>query len=504
MMLTEAELRKMLTDLESETVERTRAFDKADKMGQAISAFANDLGEHKKPGYLLLGVENDGRISGKRIDDEQLTSLGGLKMEGTLLPPPAMAMDTFHFPEGDVVVIEVFPSAYPPIRYRGQVWVRVGARKALASEEDLHILAERRQAAGVRFEECPCPAARLDDMELDLFRNIYLPRAIKAEVIDDDERPIKEQMAALRFYDRKTDSPTNLGLLLFGKHPEMYIPSAYLQYVKFDSKDNGGTILAEHAYKGPLIQTIAELDAFVKVGISSPRPVKISALQEKTVCDYPDWSMRELLLNAVIHRDYQIGNAPIKFYEYSNRIELSNPGGLYGQANPENFPYVNDYRNPLLAEAMKIMGYVNKYNRGIAKIKKEMESNGNPPPVFDVNKITEFRVTLRPSVGDISGEINGEINGEIKAPNGDAGEIRGEIKAKTGEVCKINGEINAKSGEIKIYDAIAENPGIKREKLLLITGIPLRTIDRIVKRLIEIKKIEYRGSKRTGGWFVRT
>ena len=76
-MLTEAELRKMLTDLESETVERTRAFDKADKMGQAISAFANDLGEHKKPGYLLLGVENDGRISGKRIDDEQLTSLGG-------------------------------------------------------------------------------------------------------------------------------------------------------------------------------------------------------------------------------------------------------------------------------------------------------------------------------------------------------------------------------------------------------------------------------------------
>ncbi len=505
-MLTESELRKMLMDLESETVERTRAFDKADKIGQAISAFANDLGGHKKPGYLLLGVENDGRIFGKRIDGEQLTSLGTLKTDGTLLPPPAMAINTIHFPEGDVVVIEVFPSAYPPIRYRGQVWVRVGARKALASEEDLHILAERRQAAGVRFEECPCPAARLDDMDLDLFRNLYLPRAIKAEVIDDDERPIKEQMAALRFYDRKTDSPTNLGLLLFGRHPEMYIPSAYLQYVKFDSINNGGTILAEHAYKGPLIQTIAELDAFVKVGISSPRPVKISALQEKTVCDYPDWSMRELLLNAVIHRDYQIGNAPVKFYEYSNRIELSNPGGLYGQANPENFPYVNDYRNPLLAEAMKIMGYVNKYNRGIAKIKKEMESNGNPPPVFDVNKITEFRVTLRPSVGEIKTQ-NGEVRGEIKAKNGEVGEIKaqnGEINGEVGEIKAQNGEINGDSGEIKIYDAIANNPGIKREALLLMTGISLRTIDRIVKRLTDDKKIEYRGSKRTGGWFVRT
>ena len=73
-MLTEAELKKLLTDLESETVERSRAFDKAEKMGQAISAFANDLPGRKQPGYLLLGVENDGQISGKRISDEQLTS----------------------------------------------------------------------------------------------------------------------------------------------------------------------------------------------------------------------------------------------------------------------------------------------------------------------------------------------------------------------------------------------------------------------------------------------
>ncbi len=509
-MLTKEEVRNLLTQLESENIERTRAFDKADKMGQAISAFANDLSGRGKSGYLFLGVENDGKISGKRIDDEQLTSLGGLKTDGALLPPPAMAMEVFHFDEGDVVVVEVFPSAYPPIRYRGQAWVRIGARKALASDEDLHVFAERRMAAGVRFEEQPCMAARLEDLDVDIFRNHYLPQAIKAEIIDDDVRSVKEQMSALRFYDRRKDAPTNLGMLLFGKHPEMYIPSAYLQYVKYGAEDNGGAILTEHAYKGPLIKTIVELDAFVKVGVSASRPVKISALQEKMICDYPDWSMRELLLNAIIHRDYQIGNAPIKFYEYSNRIEITNPGGLFGQANPENFPYVNDYRNPLLAEAMKIMGYVNKYNRGISKIKKEMEENGNPNPIFDVNKLTEFRVTLRPSVGGIktinakSGTINGGINGEVGTINGKSGEInakRGEIN---GGINGKSGEINAKRGEIKIYSAICDNPGIKRERLLLLTKIPLRTIDRNVKRLTDAKKIEYRGSKRTGGWFPRT
>ena len=115
-MLTKDELIHLMTDLESETVERTRAFDKADKMGQAICAFANDLSGRNKPGYLLLGVNNDGSLSGKRIDDQHLTALGGLKTEGNLLPPPAMAIEVFHFEGGDVVVIEVFPSAYPPIR----------------------------------------------------------------------------------------------------------------------------------------------------------------------------------------------------------------------------------------------------------------------------------------------------------------------------------------------------------------------------------------------------
>ena len=197
MKLTEEKLRQLMVDLEAENVERTRAFDKADKMGQAICAFANDLADRRIPGYLLLGVENDGRISGRRIDDEHLTSLGGLKTEGNLLPPPAMALDVFHFIEGDVVVITVFPSAYPPIRYQGQIWIRVGARKALATDEDIHILEERSRRSRRSFEERPCLEAKLEDLDLELFRNQYLPKAVQAAVIEGDPRPIQEQMAAI-------------------------------------------------------------------------------------------------------------------------------------------------------------------------------------------------------------------------------------------------------------------------------------------------------------------
>lgn len=231
-MINKNQLSKLIQDLESETVERTRAFDKTDKMGQAISAFANDLANRQKPGYLILGVDDDGKISGKRINDELLTSLGGFKSDGNLRPTPSMSIERYSYEEGDVVVIEVFPSKYPPIYYKGKAWVRVGPRKMPASEEDIHIL-EERSIQYKRFEEMPCEAADLHDLDLELFSTGYLPKAIASEVIADDSRSVVDQLASLRFWSRKTSSPTNLGLILFGKHPELFIPSAYIQYVHF-------------------------------------------------------------------------------------------------------------------------------------------------------------------------------------------------------------------------------------------------------------------------------
>ena len=361
-----------------------------------------------------------------------MTSLGGLKVEGNLLPPPAMALDVFHFTEGDVVVITVFPSAYPPIRYQGQVWIRVGARKALATDEDIHILEERRLRNGRRFEEQPCTRAKIEDMDLELFRNQYLPKAIQSEVIEEDSRSVQEQMAALSFYDLDANVPTNLGIMLFGKHPERFIPSAYLQYVKFSSQDNSGEILAEHAYRGPFLRIISELDSLVKVGISSPHPVRISPLQERTAYIYPYWSMRELLMNSIIHRDYEISNSPIKFYDYNGtRIEITNPGGLFGLANIDNFPTVNDYRNPRLSEAIKVMGYVNKFNLGISKVKEELEQNGNPPPVFEILQRTQFRVIVRPAVEvyDDAGIL--VQNNSEREPSSEQSQVSGELSGET-------------------------------------------------------------------------
>ena len=109
--------------------------------------------------------------------------------------------------------------------------------------------------------------------------------------------------------------------------------------------------------------------------MSAPRPREIKR------ADYPIVALQQLARNAVLHRTYEATNAPARVYWFSDRIEIHSPGGLYGRVNAGNFgqPGVTDYRNPLLAEAMKVLGYVQRFGMGIPLARKELEKNGNPP-----------------------------------------------------------------------------------------------------------------------------
>ena len=145
MPLTKDEIRSLLSDIENERVERTLSTDNTKKMSEAICSFANDIRNTKKPGYFLIGADDDGNLDGQTFTDEQLRSYAGLRNSGTILPPPAMMVYKESFPEGEVAVIEVQPSEDTPVRYKGVIWIRVGARKAEANTEEERILTEKGQ-----------------------------------------------------------------------------------------------------------------------------------------------------------------------------------------------------------------------------------------------------------------------------------------------------------------------------------------------------------------------
>lgn len=387
-MLTDDEIQGFLADLKSDRVERTVSTTATAKFSEAICAFSNDFPHHAAPGYLFIGVDNSGRPVRIAVTDQLLLTLAGLRDNGQIQPRPALTVQKRRVRSGaeeyEIVVIEVLPSPMPPARYEGRVWIRVGPRKAIATEAEERVLNERRAADLARtWDAQPCVGATLQDMSLDLFKIDYLPHAVAEDVIEENHRELRQQLASLRFYDLRRDCPTHAGVLVFGLDPQQWVEGARVQFVRFDGPALSDPVVNDRSVAGDLHTVLRALDALIDAQIET-RPVEASALREEAVSTYPRVAVRELLMNAILHRDY-LASGPVRFYWFSDHLEIQSPGGLYGEATPENFPRQNAYRNPVLAEAMRTLGYINRFGRGVARAQEALVKGGNPPAEFTFN-----------------------------------------------------------------------------------------------------------------------
>ena len=390
-MLTPEFVQELLSDLESDRVERTVSTTNTDKFAQAICAFGNDYPGHRQPGYLMVGAADDGSLSGLTVTDELLRNLAAIRSDGNVLPPPAMTVEKVVLPAGELAVVTVQPSTMPPVRYKGRVHIRIGPRKGIASEQEERILSERRASLLTTFDAQPVPDASLGDLTMRLFDE-YRMQTVDAEVIEANHRTTEEKLASLRCFDLRAGRPTVAGLLLFGTNPRYFLPGAYVQFLRFP-----GTTLTdrpddEREISGDM-RTIVETVRQKIVAFNAVQSTAGEGFRDQPRPDYPEWALRELFHNAVIHRDYQ-SNTPIRFYWFSDRIEIQSPGGLYGEVTAATLTRRNSYRNPVIAEAMKAMDYVNRYGYGIQRAQDLLAANGNPPAEFEIDDRV-FLVTLR-------------------------------------------------------------------------------------------------------------
>ena len=382
-MLNEEQLKALMAELESDTAERTESTNNTDKFGQAICAFANDLPNHRRPGYLLVGVKDDGSLAGIKVTDDLLKNLAGIRSDGNILPQPMMTVTKFSLTGGDVAVVEVQPSDLPPVRYKGRVHIRVGPRKAIANEQEERVLSERRVALAKSFDAQPCLEAKIDDLALGQF-DAYRREAVDAETIAANHRPLEQQLASLRLYDPDRHCATHAGLLLVGKNPRFFLPGAYVQYLELPGTSLTELPVDQAEVAGDLQSVLKELLGRLRLLVKTAI-VQVNPLQEKLVPNYPEGAIRELLMNAVMHRNYN-SNSPIRFYVFSDHIEIQSPGGLYGEATLANFPTRNSYRNPVIAEALKSLGFVNRFGYGVQRAQALLMENGNPPAEFQFDE----------------------------------------------------------------------------------------------------------------------
>jgi ATP-dependent DNA helicase RecG len=386
--MTDGELQELLADLESDRVERKTSIADSDKVCQAICAFANDMPNHQLPGVLFIGADDGGSPVGLQVSDQLLLNLSHLRSDGNIVPLPSMIVQKRILNGSEMAVVIVQPSFAPPVRFRGRVWIRVGPRRAVASVDEERQLSEKRRSRDLPFDITAVPSASLDDLDIDLFVKLYLPAALAPDVLASNNRTIEQQLSALRFatvVDRQPQKPTVLGIVVVGKDVIGYVAGAYIQFRRIEGTELTDTIRDQKEISGPLPEVLKSLDDVLQAHVSVATNITSGPIEIQTP-DYPLVALQQITRNAIMHRNYEGTNAPVRITWFSDRIEIQNPGGPFGQVTRENFarPGITDYRNPHLAEALKNLGYVQRFGVGIALAKQALRENGNPDLEYEV------------------------------------------------------------------------------------------------------------------------
>lgn len=195
---------------------------------------------------------------------------------------------------------------------------------------------------------------------------------------------------------------TMLALLLCGIFPQAFYPQLAILACRVAGKvmgevdANGARFVDSARIEGTIPEMLEGALGFVRRNMRTEIRISPQTGHRQDVDEYPVDALREAILNALIHRDYSIHteNMPIRVVMYQDRIEISNPGGLYGRLTVDTLGTVQaDTRNPVLVVAMEALGETENRYSGIPRIRQAMEEAGLPEPVFKDTRDT-FLVRL--------------------------------------------------------------------------------------------------------------
>lgn len=370
------------------------------RIEEAVCAFANDLGGNGEPGVVFVGLRDDGTPAGMAVADRLLRTLTDIRSNGNVLPPPMLLVEKRMMGAAEVAVITIAASDSPPVRCRGRIHVRSGPRRGIATAQEERILNERRRFGDRPFDLRPVSSATIADLHRRRFEDEYLPNAVAPDVLAANDRSYEQRLAATKMIaSADDDRPTVLGLLVLGKRPRDFLGGSWVQFLRVAGRELGDEIVDAETVDGPIPDIVRRLEEKLH-SHNRCRVDFVGVDRERRSHVYPPGALQQLFRNAVMHRNYEGTNAPVRVTWFDNRIEIQSPGGSYGSVTAENFgrPGVVDYRNPNLAEAMRSLGYVQRFGAGIGTAQRLLREASHPEARFDVDA-THVLVTVSQASG---------------------------------------------------------------------------------------------------------
>ena len=402
----EIELVKLVEKIKSERCEGQRIEVKKASDGcpsrlyDTLSSFSNQ----NSGGIIVFGLDEEAGFTVSGVYDVQDLQQRVTRQCGEM-EPVVRALFTSVEIDGKMIVSAEIPPvdiSERPTFYRGKgrmggSFVRVGDADERMSEFEIYSYEAFRNH---RHDE----RRIVDDADTSLFDERRIEEyiaAIKtnrprfAALVPDSEIPAK--MGIL-----KDGHPSVAGLMIFSACPQAVFPQLCVTAVVVPGDrigvvgEDGVRFLENRQITGAIPEMLDEAVGFVARNTARANVVTKDA-RRRDHTEYPMLAVREAILNALIHRDYSryTENCPVRVEVYPDRIEISNKGGLYGEAPLSSLGNRDiGVRNPLIVDILESLGKTENRNSGIATMRTECEANGLPPPEFSVVH-GEFRVVFR-------------------------------------------------------------------------------------------------------------
>jgi ATP-dependent DNA helicase RecG len=337
-------------------------------------------------GVVLLGISpRSAEIQGISDAREVVDRV----FQAALLSDPPLVLPiptTYKVGKAYVLWISV-PSGLPHVyNLEGRFLGREGRQtNPLSARQLRQLLLER---GVVQFESQVPPGAKFDDLD-PVQVEAYLEALHLPGIEPPSARDILLQRGCLKLIDNGL-YPTYAGLLVFGRYPQQWLPNATLLAARFPS-----VAYIDHYIKqdirGTLPEQLRQAEAFLRDNLRSM--VRLVGLAHLESLEYPFEAVRELLVNAVAHRDYNIQGDNIHLHIFSDRLEVHSPGGLPGPVTLDNLLEARFSRNAVIVQVLSDMGFIERLGYGLDRVVAVMRQKNMRPPLFEEVGGT-FRVTL--------------------------------------------------------------------------------------------------------------
>jgi len=392
------DLGELIHNGENSGVEFKRDDIHAGKLAEEMAALLNVDG-----GYILLGVEDDRTVSGLTRAGEKAEEWVMNASRVHLRPAAIPYWETFEWEPGKVVGIVSLPEDSPDKPYKakmGSAWVtkvRVGTTTRDATDEEEIRLYQ--QSGRLQYDRKPVPGSSVADFDRRRLVNYFRDVRLQACPDEGDEEGWINLLVNTEFMteDRRRRIPSVGGLLLFGSHPNKYLPQSGINAVAYAGVEKDYDAKERNVIRGPAVALLSESGDVVETGIIEQalefvrRNVAISAgidgggrRQERW--DYPLDAVREAVVNAVAHRDYTITVTDIELAIYSDRLEVISPGGLPNTVTVEKMRAgYRASRNELLKETLRDYRYVEATGLGVPRkiVHGMLVHNGTEPGLIE-------------------------------------------------------------------------------------------------------------------------